>query len=306
MRINVKKIFQFCLIVILIFLCLEVSFRFFLALKYNDKRYLTLGINNPLKFDMDYYNGYRKLKKPIRSEDKIFLGFRTAAFNPNKPDNKYRVVAMGGSSTYGIFDTYERSWPYLLEQSLGEGYEVINTGLPGHATYGVVNLLKNEVIGWSPDVVIVYSLYNHVNFDNPDVRPGVPSKIFRIAKTLFYDKSVVLMTIMHKLSLKDKRQNYRRYLEEIVDVCKESNSRVIFVKQLVNPITFDEDLYQDLLVIIEEFDQRDNCYIVDFSRYGDDWENISWRTNDEVHLSCYGKTLLSSILKQKILELNNR
>ncbi len=83
-----------------------------------------------------------------------------------KPEQTYRILAIGGSTTIGHKDV-TLSWPYLLEKKLNalEGsakcYEVINLGWWGadssHEYYYLARHLYLK-----PDLVIVYDGYNDI------------------------------------------------------------------------------------------------------------------------------------------------
>ena len=62
-------------------------------------------------------------------------GFRGSEFIKNKPDDTYRIITVGGSTTFGSGVTNENTWPKILEKKLqniskGKNIEVINAGIP--------------------------------------------------------------------------------------------------------------------------------------------------------------------------------
>jgi lysophospholipase L1-like esterase len=86
-------------------------------------------------------------------------GFRGADFSVSKPENTFRVVALGESSTFGFHVGDGSSWPYLLNKKFdgksinGKKVEVINLGLPWYTTQNQIKLL-DFALGLSPDLVI--------------------------------------------------------------------------------------------------------------------------------------------------------
>ena len=81
------------------------------------------------------------------------------------PDHdSLRIVALGGSSTYGTRVKLEDSYPYRLEQELEAALEtraeVINAGLGGYSTPSVLNLLALRLIEMNPDVAVLYVGFN--------------------------------------------------------------------------------------------------------------------------------------------------
>ncbi|MDQ6653915.1 MAG: GDSL-type esterase/lipase family protein [Acidobacteriota bacterium] len=80
-------------------------------------------------------------------------GFRGKDF-PAKT-TKLRVVTIGGSTTYGIGVNDDETWPAQLEHGLGEKYEVLNMGIPGHSTAEHINMLSLIVPQYSPDILVM-------------------------------------------------------------------------------------------------------------------------------------------------------
>jgi lysophospholipase L1-like esterase len=106
----------------------------------------------------DYENGVNRHNS---------LGLRGEAVALPKPAGVFRIVCIGGSTTYsaGVED-YRESYPYLLGAALeAAGYdnvEVINAGV---FSYGSVENLMNfelRALELEPDLVIVYEGVNEV------------------------------------------------------------------------------------------------------------------------------------------------
>jgi uncharacterized protein YjbI with pentapeptide repeats len=88
-------------------------------------------------------------------------GFRGPEFNEDKPDNTYRIIAVGGSTTFGSGVTDENTWPRILEKKLqniseSKNIEVINTGIGAITSFNESKLIKEKLIHYKPDLLIVY------------------------------------------------------------------------------------------------------------------------------------------------------
>ncbi len=88
-------------------------------------------------------------------------GFRGTEFSPIKPNNTYRIVMIGGSTTFGsgVFDN--ETVPFQLEQKFQSetsefNVEVINAGIGGSWSKLEVDLIKNRIIDYDPNLLIVY------------------------------------------------------------------------------------------------------------------------------------------------------
>ena len=88
-------------------------------------------------------------------------GFRGPEFSKDKPDNTYRIIAVGGSTTFGSGVTDENTWPRILEKKLqnlseSKNIEVINAGIGAITSFNESKLIKEKLIHYKPDLMIVY------------------------------------------------------------------------------------------------------------------------------------------------------
>jgi lysophospholipase L1-like esterase len=92
-------------------------------------------------------------------------GFRGADFEAEKPAGTFRIVCLGGSSTFGYTDSDDGTYPYHLQRlfeqrQAGRRVEVINGGIPHFNTNHLVAMLEQEALGWAPDALTLYCAYN--------------------------------------------------------------------------------------------------------------------------------------------------
>lgn len=112
--------------------------------------------------------GYYLTPSWVREPDKHnSLGYRGEEVVVPKPDGVYRIVAIGGSTTYGGgVDDYRQAYPYLLQQYLNErGYEnveVVNAGVGGYRTWESLINLQFRVLDLEPDLIIIYHAINDI------------------------------------------------------------------------------------------------------------------------------------------------
>jgi len=95
------------------------------------------------------------------------LGYRGDAFPLSKPEGEYRIVALGGSTTYTVaVQDYRSSYPHLLERELRDrGFprvRVINAGVPGYMSWESLANLQFRVLDLEPDMILVYHGVNDV------------------------------------------------------------------------------------------------------------------------------------------------
>lgn len=82
-----------------------------------------------------------------------------------KPDGVYRIVALGGSTTFGHGLSAGEAWPAQLQHILRDEYgydnvEVINLGVPGFHSLDSVISLATRGLAHEPDLVIGYDSLN--------------------------------------------------------------------------------------------------------------------------------------------------
>jgi lysophospholipase L1-like esterase len=81
----------------------------------------------------------------------------------------YRIVALGGSSTYDVrIEDNAATFTAQLEKLLKEDYsyqnvQVINAGVPGYNSWEILANLEYRVLDLDPDLVIVYEGVNDVH-----------------------------------------------------------------------------------------------------------------------------------------------
>ncbi len=93
------------------------------------------------------------------------MGLRDAGqIRPEKPAGEFRVVVLGGSSTFNYHAGPPGAWPARLEQKLADRLarpvRVINAGTPGYSTLQSSRRLESQLIQLEPDLVLVYHLWN--------------------------------------------------------------------------------------------------------------------------------------------------
>jgi lysophospholipase L1-like esterase len=97
------------------------------------------------------------------------LGYRSDEFPLEKPDGVYRIVALGGSSTYDVsIESNDDIFTAQLEKLLKEEYgydevQVINAGVPGYNSWEILVNLEFRVLDLDPDLVIIYEGTNDVH-----------------------------------------------------------------------------------------------------------------------------------------------
>lgn len=124
----------------------------------------------------DSDKGLGKKSADLESGQRFFIndiGYRGPHFVPRKPQGVVRIIVVGGST---VFDANAKDhgptdagdWPHLIERLLKrQGFtavEVINAGVPGHATFDSLGRLYSQLWIYEPDYVVLYNAWNDIKY----------------------------------------------------------------------------------------------------------------------------------------------
>ena len=171
-----KHILNIGLILLITFLIGELAARLFLAFVANDNQFAKYASYQQLqsKHTSQRLTPSRYLSYTTTPNySYIFnkhnsIGFRGEEIEFPKPKNVYRIVCLGGSTTYseGVND-YHESYPYLLEKNLKasgwDSVQVINAGVPGYSSLETLINFQIRVRDLAPDMIVIYQNVNDLH-----------------------------------------------------------------------------------------------------------------------------------------------
>jgi hypothetical protein len=140
----------------LVLVAFSVVFAFLLALLIDR----SIGFLLITEADMIFkrYSSFKFSSPEFQAEATINnLGFR----GPNssiKKKNKYRIMAIGDSFTYGWGVNNKEAWPEVLEKNLNHlsiDAEIINLGVPGGSPGSYANTAEKAIPILRPDLIVV-------------------------------------------------------------------------------------------------------------------------------------------------------
>ena len=107
-------------------------------------------------------------------------GFRGNEIIKEKPDDTFRIFTVGGSTTFSVGVDDESTWPNRLETKIhnlvpNQNVEVINAGISSATSYVNSDLIKEKLIHFKPDLIIIYEGVNEQgcmmeSFDNKNTQ----------------------------------------------------------------------------------------------------------------------------------------
>jgi hypothetical protein len=167
-----KKIGLVIASVLFTLLMLEIALRIYLTVfGTQNQKILYLYNRQQIESIGERFEGAAYLNfmlSPVREEHNS-LGYRGAEITIPKPDDVFRIVAIGGSTTYGEFIeendlTYPAQLEYVLREDYGyENVEVINAGVPAYTSWESLVSLQFRVLDLDPDLIIIYDGVNDIN-----------------------------------------------------------------------------------------------------------------------------------------------
>ena len=140
------------------------------------------------------------------------LGYRNDEFPLKKPDGVFRIVALGGSSTYDVsIEDNQKTFTAQLEKLLNGEYgyhnvQVINAGVPGYNSWETLGNLEFRVLDLDPDLVIIYDGVNDVH-----ARLVVPSayqsddlgrrQAWQVPRVALWERSALLRILSRTMNI---------------------------------------------------------------------------------------------------------
>lgn len=180
------------------------------------------------------------------------LGFRNKEFSVKKDKSTFRIICMGDSVTFGSGSEF--SYPTILERLLNtyfpnRNFEVLNAGVPGYTSYQGYKWLRNEIVLYEPDLVIVYYGINDAggSFRPDKDQPLLPLFIINAAN---YLRRFQLYQLLSKITLFIKYppnktfypthrvspEDYRKNLLSMKKIAQERGFKILFI---TNPVYYD-------------------------------------------------------------------
>ncbi|MCK4462825.1 MAG: SGNH/GDSL hydrolase family protein [Candidatus Omnitrophica bacterium] len=199
--------------VAIFFMAFESIQRIRYAIRYNDASWLRYGFlkKNVLNREGDLTPG-RYGKFTINSK-----GFRGKEFDAPKKKGVFRIVAIGGSSTFGHEMTTDKTLTFKMEKictrtQTGKEVEIINGGVPGKDSDYWAKKFKKRILSIDPDLILVYIGWNDLRDPITNILAVKEQRMNKLHK-YFIKKSLFYMTLNEKISAHLKGNASHVYLK---------------------------------------------------------------------------------------------
>lgn len=318
-----------------------------IATKKMSKQLKYTNVNNINIFTKIFPNGMKKHNPDFLANKGLVnsLGFRSYEFSPKKDPKIYRIIAMGASSTAGYESDINHTYPAFLQKKLNNGekkFEVINAGMGSQAMLYVNSLLKNELINYSPDMVMLYLTFNHLYLRRGCVNIAKDFNYWLyIARNWLSSKSLAFLTVRGRLSAifhhkgvtsadmdtpcnskniaegflntPEAFESYSTELEIFVKTCKDNGITAVLMTEACvcsgnSYLLLSKDMksvFDKMYSIMKSIAIKNNVIFIDTAR---EMDNISNKKlmYDGLHLTPEGNEVLADIIYKNLKDKISR
>lgn len=181
------------------------------------------------------------------------LGLRGQEWRLQKASGAFRVLAVGGSSTFGVNNPDDATWPISLERALlaryGRTIECLNAGQPGYALVDFTYFLREKLARYRPEMVIYYEGWNDTDLPGASqVHHNVRrfhqyTWVGRLSDGL-YGRSLLytylleksqFYVISHRRDPLPNTHQFRAEVEEFIRTVRQQGARPVLVLQMMEP-----------------------------------------------------------------------
>lgn len=236
------------------------------------------------------------------------------------PPGVFRVVCMGGSTTFGVGLDNSQTLPVMLEQRLERSHsrsEVINAGFMGHSSPHLVTVFQFRVLPLRPHLLIIYCgnndmaqcyapgfkpAYDHIDLRNPTPpwlarKTAIGTFIYqRYADWQGRQRREAAIDIDKPLRVEPVIAGFRRNIESIIILAQANECRVVlmtFTCSLARKISY----YARTNAVLRELAAKHQCQLIDLEKlYPRQAENFQ----DVMHFSVAGEKLRTDIVWQHL------
>ncbi len=242
-----------------------------------------------------YVPGFHSIEKSLVGfEGNVnSLGYRGPEWKKEKEPGVFRILCLGDSVVLGLWGTAsDSSFPRQLEMLLNEKhpkqkFEVLNAGLGNNTSTQSLYRLKNELLAYHPDLVIVQVGINDMVEMNPTIPPSYQTRgwVRDLAKKSFLIRSTagfLFKVALPKMTLsagevsqqKEKFEaytpkTYQNNLIEIAEACKAQNVSAVFLTISFRMNTMDVDQYPERIDPPPYFARDRTLYRILIKRYNE-------------------------------------
>ena len=181
------------------------------------------------------------------------LGYRGGDWRETPPENTVRVLTLGGSSTLGVTNPEDKTWPAILEKDLRgrlggrRKVEVLNAGRNAEKLDPMISAFRERLYSLDPRLVIYYGGYNEAAVDPAlfiDLGEAIDhlnKKVLPWFYTTLYSRSMLYTVLLEKYAywrvsrwssaLVPAVQSYVESLKRLAEAVRGTGKKLLIVIQ---------------------------------------------------------------------------
>jgi len=238
------------------------------------------------------------------------FGMRGDEYTMEKPAGVYRICVIGDSVAFGMYLPTEETFAYLLEgnlnSKLGKRFEILNFSVAGYNASQEKIVLKEKVLRFKPDIVIVSFCPNDDTYTDGLGKMSRAFSPFSIGNKLH---SRAIGYLMHSLekSVFSKMVDMGQVEDLLGELARESRKNGFEALVLLIPYNYQKEYTEKKKhATVRDFAQREKLPYLDFFKA---WQDTGSETrkdfyleDDIVHLSSLGMRKVADGIYEYIAE----
>jgi len=312
-----KKTPSFWIMIVLLLIAVELIFRILFAFKLAGPRF------NPEEVLHRYslIPGLIYDMKPSFSLTDSYLiktntfGMRDSEYTLEKPKDVFRICLIGDSVSFGMYLPVEENFAEILEKELNardkKKFEVLNFAVAGYNSSQEAIVLKEKVLNFKPDMVIVAFCPNDDSYTDGLGKMSRAYSPVSLGNKL-HSKAFCFFAHNFEKNFLSKTTNMKRPSEFLNLLASERDQNKFKAIVVAIPYYFEDyDRYKEKNKhkAIYEVAREKKLYIVDFLHL---WKNLDvgvrksfYHKEDTVHLSRLGMQKVTEGLFKIVSSLHN-
>ena len=238
------------------------------------------------------------------------FGMRGGEYAMEKPAGVYRICVIGDSVAFGMYLPVEETFAHLLEgdlnRQLGHRFEVLNFSVAGYNASQEKIILKEKVLRFKPDMVIVSFCPNDDTYTDGLGKMSRAFSPFSIGNQLH---SRTVCFLMHRLekSIFSKMTDIGQVEGLLGELARESRKNGFEALVLLIPYNYQKEYTEKKKhAAVRDFAQREKLLYLDFFKAwqdaGSETRKDSYLEDDIVHLSSLGMRKVANGIYEYIAE----
>jgi lysophospholipase L1-like esterase len=163
-----------------------------------------------------------------------------------------KIVCLGDSLTYGFGLARTQVWPSLLAEATG--FEVINKGINGDTTAGMISRFGADVLAEKPDIVIIMGGPNDI-FASQTIE-GAKANIFSMVHMAAANKILAVVSTLLPIRPERIKENWAAFtdMQRADFLCEQLSQWILlFGKTFNTPVLHLRDFFMEALKKDEAF-----------------------------------------------------